>query len=347
MLDLLKVNLLKTAFNQRHNTWIIIPAVLMCLAGLSLSHLPSLSAQETPDAASKKPAPESKEPPKTVTAERPAAADPNTTVSDNEDDIFDLSPSSLPLINEAYSRIFTPNLITEDGRVKYSTLRRKRLDVLNAERELKKLNPVILMNLSKEERQAFWINTYNFCTIKLILDNYPIQPKWFMIIYPDDSIMQITGAWTKVFFDIQRFEYNLQEIEQDFLLKRYKDPRICFALSNASMGGALLRNEPYHADRLDDQLNDQIQKYLKTDKGMRLDKTENILHLSNLFQMHKETFLASEYASIKKFRGRKDHERVWLNFILPYLSNENISYIETHEPAIKFINFDWHLNEAK
>lgn len=281
---------------------------------------------------------------------QPAPNDPNNTSEENEQgddgDIFELKISTYISINQAYSRIFTPELITEDGLVEYGTLRRKRFDVIDARRELKKINPAILMNLSREERIAFWINTYNFCTIKLILENYPIQPKWYMIIYPSSSIMQITGAWDKEYHEIQREEYSLREIEQDFLLTRYKDPRICFALSNAAVGGPALRNEPYKAEQLDEQLDDQVRKYLSTDKGMRLDKDTGTLFLSNIFQIHKKTFLDSEWANIKKFRDRKDEERVWLNFILPYLSEQGARYLENEDVRIKFIDFNWHLNEA-
>ena len=298
-------------------------------------------AEEKPDNSTKTAQPDK---------EQTESTDPNTLgdkEADEDGDIFELKISTYIAINEAYDRIFTPELISEEGLVKYSTLKRKRLDVIDAKRELKKLSPAILMNLSKEERIAFWINTYNFCTIKLILENYPIQPKWYMIIYPDNSIMQITGAWTKEFHEIQREEYTLQEIEQDFLLKRCKDPRLCFALSNASVGGATLRNEPYKADRLNEQLNDQVKKYLAIDKGMHWDKDKNILFLSNVFQTHKKTFLGSDLAAIKKFRNRKDEERVWFNFILPYLSKEDVHRLEAGETRIKFIEFDWHLNEAK
>ena len=168
-----------------------------------------------------------------------------------------------------------------------------------------------------------------------------------MVIYPDNSIMQIPGAWEKVFHEIQREEYTLKEIEQDFLLERYKDPRICFALSNATIGGPPLRNEPYKAERLYEQLDDQIQKYLSTDKGMRWDRNNKILSLSYIFQTYKKTFLESDWAKIKKFRSREAEERVWLNFILPYLSEEDARYLEDKDMRIKFIDFDWHLNEAR
>ena len=287
----------------------------------------------------------------TPTQKRAIPAEPNVPPleenGENEDDIFDLKFSTFIAINEAYDHIFTPELITEEGLVRYSTLRRKRLDIIKAKRNLKKLNPAILMNLSKKQRTAFWINTYNFCTIDVILRYYPIQPKWFMIIYPDNSIMQITGAWTKEFHEIQREEYNLREIGQDFLLKRCKDPRICFALSNATIGGPTLRNEPYQAERLDQQLNDQVKKYLNTDKGMHWDQNDNILFLSNIFQMNKDVFLASDLTAIKKFRTRKDQERVWLNFLVQHLSEKGVRHLEDETFSIRFIDFDWHLNEVQ
>jgi hypothetical protein len=331
---------------------ILVLGICICLASISSFRLANAVAEESPDTKETTPAAttENKIPASSEKESKPTEPDVtgDEEANEEESDIFDLKLSTYILINEAYDRIFTPELITDDGLVKYSTLKRKRLDVLAAKRELKKLNPAILMSLSKEERIAFWINTYNFCTIRAILDNYPIKPKWFMIIYPDDSIMQITGVWTKVFFDIQREEYNLHEIEQEKLLERYKDPRICFALSNASVGGATLRNELYEGERLDEQLDDQVKKYIATDKGLRWDKDNDTLLLSNVFQAHTQTFLESEkWASIKKFRKRKDKERIWLNFILPHLSKDDIRYLETNEFKIKFIEFDWHLNEIK
>ena len=332
---------------------ILVMGLWVVLVSIPFFHLTTATAEEKADGATAKTAPAVAADEKISASDEEEAksTDPNTLASedtaDENSDIFELKLSSLVLINEAYDRIFTPELITEEGLVKYSTLKRKRLDVLAAKRELKNLNPAILMTLSNKERIAFWINTYNFCTIELILRHYPIQPKWYMIIYPDNSIMQITGAWTKEFFDIQREEYNLQEIEQDFLLKRYQDPRICFAISNASVGGATLRNERYKGDRLDEQLDDQVKKYLATSKGIRWDKDNDLLKLSNVFQTHAKTFLESDLAEIKKFRKRKDEDRVWLNFILPHLSEEDIRYLEKTDFKIQFIEFDWHLNEIK
>ena len=284
-------------------------------------------------------------------ADTPAAkpSDPNTPEDSEENDDFYPRLSTYLAIQEAYDNIFTPELITDDGRVDYGTLRRKRQDVVFAAKELKELNPAILMAMSRNEKIAFWINTYNFCTLKLIIDHYPIEPKIYMIFYPDNSIMQISGSWrTKEFFDIQGFQYTLEEIEWNFLLDRYKDPRIIFALSYASYGGAILRNEPYTAERLDAQLDDQVRQFLQSSNGMRIEREEDVNYLSNIFTMHnhEDLFLESKYASIKRFRTKPPAERAWLNFIWHFVSGETQAYLEEASPDIRFMKYDWLLNEA-
>ena len=278
-------------------------------------------------------------------------ADPNETADDGEsEDVFNPKISTLVKINEAYESIFSPDFVTDDGRVRYAELRRKRSILLTAAKELNNLNPAILMSLSPREKTAFWINAYNCCILNLIIDYYPIEPKLYMIFYPNNSIMQITGDWrTKHFFEIQGLQYKLQEIEQEFLLQRTQDPRILFALSYASMGGAPLRSEPYRAETLDEQLDDQVRRYLKTPQGMQIDKEKDELSLSYLFTMyqHKELFLDSEYAKIRRFRERKPVEQAWLNFIREYISEDDVKYLESADFKIDSIKYDWLLNEAR
>jgi len=279
-------------------------------------------------------------------------ADPNMFVEE-EEDLFSPRFSTYLDITNLFEAIFTPELITDDGRVDYSTLRRKRQDLLRAMIKLNEINPAVLMALSTIDKQmtkAFWINTYNLCTLNLVIENYPIEPRPIMgIFYPDNSIMQISGNWrTKIFFDIQGLDYPLQEIEELFLLDRHHDPRIIFALSYASLGGAPLRNEPYTAEKLDQQLDNQVRQYLQNPKGMRIDKDKNILHLSNLFTMHnhRQMFLDSDYVDIKRFRDYPADEKAWLNFIWQYLSEEDRRYLENASPDVQFMKYDWHLNEA-
>lgn len=280
---------------------------------------------------------------------KPANSDPNKSnssiESEESDDMTLPSQSPLPELYKACELIFG-QYVNDKGEVNYSVLRRKRSDLNNALNFLEKVHPVQILAMNDEEKQAFWINTYNLCTLKLIIDNYPIQPKWYMILYPNNSIMQISDPWTKNYFTIQGLQYPLQEMERELLLERYKDPRICFALCNATRGGAVLRKEPYRAETLQDQLDDQVRSFLASSQGLTIDKGTNTVYISNLFNIHRDIFLKSKYAEIKKFRQRKPDEKAWLNFILFYINDADKQFLESNEVNLKFKKFEWELNET-
>lgn len=289
-------------------------------------------------------------------ADTPSPADPNQPAESQssapkpEDETDNLMfPDSQDMVElfELFGRLFTDQLISETGMVDYATLRRKRIDLIQATAQLEKIHPAVVMSLEPKARMAFWINTYNTCALKLVIDNYPIQPKWYMFLYPANSVMQIPGAWDKVFFRIMGLEYNLKEIRNNLLLDRFQDPRICFVLNDIARGGAMVRNEPILPDRLDEQLNDQVRRFLKSSHGFRLDTATKTIHLSNVFVMNKNVFLTSEYAEILRFRTRKSDERAWLNFLLSHLPEQDAAWLEANgnDVVIRFIEFDWQLNE--
>ena len=78
---------------NRNNTSIVIPGLLVCLLGLIL-----LQWSPTPVEGQTHSDPNI-----------PLPNDPNT-ISDDDNDIFEVKLSSLVLINEAYEKIFTPKL---------------------------------------------------------------------------------------------------------------------------------------------------------------------------------------------------------------------------------------------
>ncbi len=283
----------------------------------------------------------------TVKSPTPVSNDPNQNPSSpkSEEGSLDLPKESpLPALYKACQNILS-QYVNDNGDVNYSLLRRKRSELYNVTKILETVHPAQIMAMNDAEKQAFWINAYNFCTLKLIVDNYPIEPKWYMILYPNNSIMQISSPWTKNYFTIQGLEYNLQEIEQELILERFKDPRICFALSNATRGGAFLRKEPYRAETLNEQLDDQVRKFLTSPRGLIWEKDNTVLDISNLFNTYRNVFLKSEYAQIKKFRNRKDDEKAWLNFLTAFLPAEQKNLLETTDYTFKFITYDWNLNE--
>ncbi len=234
--------------------------------------------------------------------------------------------------------------VDKHGKVDYYNLRRKRSKLIAATRAFSEIDPVEYFQWSDNEKIAFWINAYNILTLSLVVENYPIKPLWWRITYPPNSIIHIPGAWTKKYFDVMGIEYTLREIEREILMARFKDPRICFTFSYATLGGALLRNEPYYPNKLDEQLDDQVKKFLATPQGLTIDHQEEIVRLGDIFNWYKGDFI-EEYGDIKRFRDRPAHIQAYLNCIVKYISSDNLKYIESKDYDVKFIKYDWRLNE--
>jgi len=249
------------------------------------------------------------------------------------------------IINAKYNHILS-TYVDKNGMVDYWNLRKKRIELITLARELDNLHPAEYLSWPDKEKIAFWINAYNAFTLKLIIDNYPIEPLFYMFMYPDNSIRQIKGPWRKHFFNVMGLQYTLREIESEILLQKFEDPRVCFALSYASMGGAFLANKAYQPDKLDKQLDEQIKKFLASPRGMRIDHKKKIIYLSDIFNWswNKPHFI-KKFGSIKRFRERKPHIRAYFNFIIDYIPQENIKYLQSLDYTVNSLKYDWNLNE--
>ena len=237
--------------------------------------------------------------------------------------------------------------VNEQGEVDYMRLRRKRLELYEATSKLKDLPTAMLLSWSENEKKAFWLNAHNILMLKLVIDNYPIKPHWLASInYPRNSIKQIPGAREKVLFRVMGFQYTLAEIEE-VVLDRFKDVQVCFAISYASASGGKLRNEAYHPDKLDKQLDEQTKKYLADVNNFKIDKSSKVIYLSSLlkFKNFKSAFVNSKYSQIKKFREKDQEVRAYLNFILLNIPPKDVETLESIRYDIKFNIYNWQLNE--
>jgi hypothetical protein len=95
------------------------------------------------------------------------------------------------------------------------------------------------------QRLAFLINAYNAFTVKLIVDNYPV-----------DSIKDLGGwistPWKKGSFTLLGETRHLDNIEHDMIRVEFDEPRIHFTVNCAAAGCPALRPEAFVAGRLDE-----------------------------------------------------------------------------------------------
>jgi len=240
------------------------------------------------------------------------------------------------------------NYVDDEGMVDYKTLKRKRFELKKPLDEFDNLDPNEYNTWPEEDKIAFWLNAYNIQMLKIIVDNYPIESsRIHRLFWPPNSIRHIKGIWTKYKFIVMDEEFTLSEIEKRFFRQQFDEPRTFFALSQASLSGPPLRNEPYYGRKLYQQLDDQAKKFLSDPKGFRIDRKEKTVYLSAILQptwFGKE--FISKYGTEKKFKDQPPAVRAVLNFITNYITEHDISFLEVENYSIKYIKYDWTLNDG-
>lgn len=164
------------------------------------------------------------------------------------------------------------------------------------------------------EKLAYWINVYNAFTVSLVLENYPLK-----------SMMDLKKAWDQKFIKLGNKNYSLNQIEHDIIRKEFDEPRIHFALVCAAVSCPVLLNEAYSASDLDNQLQKQSIRFLNDEKRNQI--KESAASISQIFSWFNDDF--TKKGSL-------------IDFINQY------SQIKLDaEASIKFMEYDWSLNEQK
>jgi hypothetical protein len=194
---------------------------------------------------------------------------------------------------------------------------------------------------------AFWLNVYNGLTLQAIIDHYPIKSSFLKsAIYPKNSIRQISGVWDKLRFTVMGRKVTLNHIEHKILRVEFNEPRIHMALVCAAVGCPRLRNEPYVGERLGEQLDDQTRDFLGSRQKFRVDRGKRTVYASPIFKWFGKDFVKT-YAPARKSGGQSQANSAVLNFIAGYLDETAQGYLRRGDLKIKYLDYDWSLNEQK
>ena len=149
-------------------------------------------------------------------------------------------------------------------------------------------------SLPEPERLAFWINAYNAYTIELINRHGERES-----IRNINRTLGITlkGPWREPIVRAAGQVLHLDNVEHDIVRKQFREPRIHFALVCAALGCPPLRPEAYSGARLDAQLADQAQAFLRRspDKN-RVDVAGRTVYVSMIFEYYADDFGGSDAA---------------------------------------------------
>lgn len=275
----------------------------------------------------------------------------------NEVEPIEIEPNDVetPLVATFHEKCtdILNKFVNKKGMVDYRTLKLKRQELESLLNEFATLDPNEYKRWSKEDKIAFWINAYNIQLLNIIVQNYPIKLSGLDTLrfwWPPTSIRYIDkdiGGIARQKFIIMDEEFTLSEIDRRFFRKEFDEPRIFFAISHASLSSPPLRNEPYYGHKLYEQLDDQTKKFLASPLAFKIDRKDKKAYLSAILQSswYGKQF-TNKYSTDKKFKDQQPDTQAVLNFITNYISSRDVSFLELENYTVKYINYDWRLNDS-
>ncbi len=211
------------------------------------------------------------------------------------------------------------------GLVDYRGLQSERASLERYLASLADLDPAQLP--SPQAQLAFWINAYNACAINGVLDAYPLT-----------SVKDVKG-----FFDRRRYRVGGESLTLNAIEAKGRalgDWRMHFAVVCASSSCPPIRAEAYVSERLNTQLTEQTTQFLNDPRnGLRIEGPT--LWISRIFDWYAADFLPA--ASHRTF-GKLTAEKL-LAALRPYLTSDRVRIMEEQKLVVKFLDYDWRLND--
>jgi len=228
--------------------------------------------------------------------------------------------------------------IVHDDLVDYATLARHRTDLDYYLEQLGRTSPTDLELVSRDERLAFWINAYNACAMRLVIDHYPIaqqgNPTSLQNQHarvPANSIRQIPAARTRPFCRVAQRDRSLDGIEHG-IIRPMGEPRVHFALHGAARSSPILAAEAYRGDRLEGQLDAAVRRFLGDPRHFAVERGKPpVLRVSKILDWYKEDFGGTDgvVGFLRRFAGPSDAD-----------------VLQPGQVRVEYGDFDWTLDDT-
>ena len=217
---------------------------------------------------------------------------------------------------------FLNDFVDSNGKVDYNGISSSFTDIDLYFDFIEKISPNTNPNLFSEPNaeKAFWINAYNALVIKTMLE--------FPTISSIRDIPFYKGVFWKKRFIIGGQKLSLNDIEHGILRKKFKDPRIHFAINCASISCPPLHNNIYKAKNLDTLLEEKAFSFINDTNNVKINHKQETIHVSKIFKWFKNDFIHSSKSIqnyIYKYKASKDKR------ILRY--------------RVRFLNYSWESNK--
>ncbi len=176
---------------------------------------------------------------------------------------------------------------------------------------------------TQEEKLSFWINAYNVLAVKVVVDHYPVES-----IKDVGSLLK--SVWKRPAGVVAGQERTLNDVEHE-ILRKMGEPRIHVAIVCASVSCPDIRKEAFTPERLNEQLDDQVKKFLEnTGKGMKIDGKKKRVYVSSIFKWFEDDFESQGGVTA---------------FLAKYATPAQQKGLKDYGGKLKYLDYNWDLNE--
>ena len=250
--------------------------------------------------------------------------------------------------HRAWTALLAKHVVVIDGgrasQVRYAGFRQDRAQLKGYLDALSGVTAEEFSGWTKPQQIAFLVNAYNAFTVEKVLTRYPDLKSI------RDFGRVLGNPFRDRFFRLLGREFSLDAIEHDTLRRpgAYDEPRVHFAVNCASIGCPMLREEAYVAGRLDAQLEEQARRFLSDRSRNRYDPATVTLEVSRIFDWFKEDWTSGYRGFDGKaapIRSREEYFARYAPLLAETASGQQV--IREHKAALRFLEYDWTLNDAK
>lgn len=203
------------------------------------------------------------------------------------------------------------------NRIRYGEV--PRADRMLLRNYINALARVAVAGLGPREQQAYWINLHNALVVELVLNRYPVRSIRDIDLPPGSG----DGPWRRTLIRVEGRPISLDAIRNRILLPTWRDPRIHYTLSDATLGGPNLLPVAFTGDNLDDLKTEAARAYINHPRGVTVtgnraavsalydrygrDFGPRRAHLKTHLMLYASPELAARLAGIERF----DHAYDW------------------------------------
>lgn len=212
-------------------------------------------------------------------------------------------------INYQFYEDFLTKYVSVEGYVDYDAIYDNQTDLKNVIKRFESLETY--SNWSKNQELSHWINIYNVYSIKLIVDNFPIN-----------SIKDVVQSFDLRFIPYKNQYISLNYIEKEILSKTL-DERIHFAINCASISCPNINRVPFYADTIENQLEVAAKSFINN--SLKNDISRKEVKLSKIFDWFAADFLKNNAT------------------VIDYINKYSDTKIKD-TAEIQYLNYNWSLN---